>query len=186
MVKGFGNVESFFKLSLLAFLLLLMVIGRSYPEKSRLFPELLITITILFVILSFIQGFIKPRGEKKKEQAKAPETPALDILEEKLRWVKEMEEKSGEDAGFKLLGESERRKRLWQSVLIILVSLGIGYLGGFLLTIPFYFITFGILHGPGKQALKYIIIGVGITVVIYGFFTTLMGVPLLRGLLWDF
>lgn len=183
MLKRFGTGESIFKLCLLAFLLLLIWVGRAYPEKSRLFPELLIAITFLFVILSFIQDLIKPRGEKKQD-AKAPETPPLDIREEKLRWVKEMEEKSSEDAGFALLGKSERRKRLWQSVLIILASLGIGYLGGFLLAVPFYFIMFGILHGPGKQALKYIIIGVGITVITYIFFTKLMGVPLLRGVLW--
>ena len=58
MLKRFGTGESIFKLCLLAFLLLLIWVGRAYPEKSRLFPELLIAITFLFVILSFLYRWL--------------------------------------------------------------------------------------------------------------------------------
>ncbi len=78
-----------------------------------------------------------------------------------------------------------RRKRLIESTVIVLISLGIGYLGGFLLTVPFYFIAFGFLHGDKKKAAKYIIIALATTAVIYISFTKLMMVPLLEGLLWD-
>jgi len=38
-----------------------------YPEKSRLFPQLLGGITVVFIIISFVQGFLKPRhGEEKR------------------------------------------------------------------------------------------------------------------------
>jgi VIT1/CCC1 family predicted Fe2+/Mn2+ transporter len=114
----------------------------------------------------------------------SPEVPPSDILEEKMRWMKEVEEKA-DDAGYEMLESSLRRKRLFESIVIVLISLGIGYLGGFLLIVPFYFIAFGILHGQKKKAIKYIIIGLVITAVTYISFTKLMGIPLLQGLLWD-
>jgi hypothetical protein len=113
-----------------------------------------------------------------------PEAPPSDIVEEKMRWMKEVEAQA-EDAGYEVLETTLRRKRLFQSIVIVLISLGIGYLGGFLLTVPFYFIAFGILHGQKKKAIKYIIIGLAITAVTYLSFTKLMGVPLLQGLWWD-
>jgi VIT1/CCC1 family predicted Fe2+/Mn2+ transporter len=113
-----------------------------------------------------------------------PEAPPSDIVEEKMRWMKEVEAQA-EDAGYEMLESGLRRKRLIESIAIILVSLGIGSLGGFLLTVPFYFIAFGILHGQRKKAFKYIIIALVITAVTYLSFTKLMGVPLLQGLWWD-
>jgi len=156
------------------------------PRASRLFPQILGFITVMFLVISFIQDFIRIRGKKGKEKAgeSLPEAPPSDIVEEKMRWMKEVEEKA-EDAGYEMLESGLRRKRLIESIAIILVSLGIGSLGGFLLTVPFYFIAFGILHGQRKKAFKYIIIAVVITAVIYLSFTKLMGVPLLQGLWWE-
>ena len=185
MAKRFRPTETIFKVCLLAFFLMLMWMGRTYPEKSRLFPELLGGITVLFIILSFVQDFLKPKGEGKKVVVKDPEPASSDVREETLKRLKEVEEHA-EDAGYVELEASLKKKRLTQAVIIILISLGIGYLGGFLLTVPFYFITFGVLHGDKKKALKYVIIGVAITVVTYMSFTKLMGVPLLRGVLWEF
>jgi hypothetical protein len=178
------SAETVFKLCVLAFILFLVWTSRSYPEKSRLFPQLLGSVTIILILVSFAQGLVKPKGAVQEEETKGPDGPAADVREEKLRLVKELEEKGEGDAGYELLEKSLRRKRLFQSVVIILVSLGIGYLGGFLLTVPFYFIVFGLLHGQKKHALRYIVIAIVITVVIYLFFTYLMGVPLLRGVLW--
>ncbi len=185
MAGFFKKTETIFKLCLLVLFLFLMWVGRTYPKQSRLFPQILGTITVLFIIISFIQDFISLR-RKKEEGAKEslPEVPPSDILEEKMRWMKEVEEKA-EDAGYEMLESGLRRKRLFESIVIILVSLGIGYLGGFLLTVPFYFIAFGILHGQKKKAIKYIIIGLAVTAVTYLSFTKLMGIPLLEGLWWD-
>ncbi len=180
MASGLRNTDSVFKVFLLAFFLFWMWTGRSYPEKSRLFPDLLSGAGIILIILSFITGLVKP---KKQKIGKAP-LPSSDTREEKLRWVKEMEEESEKDAGFELLEKSERKRRLWQSILIVIISLAIGYLGGFLLIVPFYFITFGILHGKKKQTFRYVIIAFGVSLVVYGFFTSLMGVPLLKGICW--
>ena len=185
MVKWLRNTEFILKLCLLGFFLLLMSISQTYPKKSRLFPELLGGITVILIIASLILDILKSKRKERNEELQTPEAVLSDIVEKKMRMVKEAEEKS-EDAGFELLEASERKKRLRQCVLIILISLGIGYLGGFLLTVPFYFITFGILHGARKQALKYIVIAFGTTVAAYLFFTTLMGIPLLRGALWRF
>ncbi len=186
MVAFLKRTETIFKLCLLALFLFLMWVGRTYPKASRLFPEILGTITVLFIIISFTQDFISLRRKKEKEVVKepSPEAPPSDIVEEKMRWMKEVEEKA-DDAGYEVLETSLRRKRLFESIVIVLISLGIGYLGGFLLIVPFYFIAFGILHGQKKKAIKYIIIGLAITAVIYISFTKLMGIPLLQGLWWD-
>jgi VIT1/CCC1 family predicted Fe2+/Mn2+ transporter len=141
-------------------------------------------VTIILILVSFVQTLIGPKGAVGEKATKVPETPPASVREEKLRLVRELEEKGEGDAGYELLEKGLRRKRLVQSVIIILISLGIGYLGGFLLTVPFYFITFGLLHGQKRQGLRYIVIAIVITGVIYLFFTHLMGVPLLRGIWW--
>ena len=185
MAKRFKPLETIFRLCLIAFFLLLLWMGRDYPVKSRLFPQILGGISILFLILSFVQDFLKPKGEGKKAEVKEPEPAVSDVREETLRRLKEVEEHA-DDAGYVELDASLKRKRLTQGVIVILISLGIGYLGGFLLIVPFYFIAFGILHGDRKKALKYVFIAAGVTVVTYLSFSWLMGVPLLRGALWEF
>lgn len=185
MAKRFRPLETIFKVCLIAFFLLLLWMGRDYPAKSRLFPQLLGGISILFILLSFVQDFLKSKGERKAEGVKKPEPPSADVREETLRRLKEAEEHA-DDAGYVELEASLKKKRLTQGVIIILISLGIGYLGGFLLIVPFYFISFGILHGDRKKAVKYVIIAAAVTVVTYLSFTSLMGVPLLRGALWEF
>jgi len=184
MTGRLRSAETVFKLCVLVFILFLVWTSRSYPEKSRLFPQLLGSVTIILILVSFVQALIRPKGAMREEEAQSPDTPPPDAREEKLRLVKELEKKGEGDAGYELLEKSLRRKRLVQSVTIILISLGIGYLGGFLLTVPFYFIVFGLLHGQKKHALRYVAIAIGTTVVIYLFFTYLMGVPLLRGVWW--
>ena len=172
----------------MALFLFLMWAARPYPKQSRLFPLILGAITVLFIIISFFQDFYKLRRKKEKEVDKEtpPEAPPSDIVEEKMKWMKkELEEKGGEDAGYEMLETGLRRKRLIESIAIVLISLGIGYLGGFLLTVPFYFIAFGILHGDKKKAIKYIVIALAVTAATYLSFSKLMAVPLLRGLWLD-
>ncbi len=185
MARRFKPLETIFKLCLIAFFLVLLWMGRDYPVKSRMFPQILGGITILFLILSFVQDFLKPRGEGKKAEVKEPEPAVTDVREETLRRLKEAEEHA-DDAGYVELEADVKRKRLTQGIIVILISLGIGYLGGFLLIVPFYFIAFGILHGDRKKVLKYVFIAAGVTVVTYLSFSWLMGVPLLRGALWEF
>ncbi|MFB3887114.1 MAG: tripartite tricarboxylate transporter TctB family protein [Thermodesulfobacteriota bacterium] len=186
MLALLKKTETIFKICLLILFLFLMWVSRTYPRNSRLFPEILGGITVVLILISFAQDFLKVRRGQEKEVAKEPppEAPPSDIVEEKMRWMKEVEEKA-EDAGYEVLETGLRRKRLVESILIILISLGIGYLGGFLLTVPFYFIAFGILHGEKKKAVKYIVIALVITAVTYLSFTKLMGIPLLQGLWWE-
>jgi hypothetical protein len=186
MLAGLKKTEMIFKICLVILFLFLMWVSRTYPRNSRLFPQILGGITVILIIVSFVQDFLKIRRSKEKKvvEESLPEAPPSDIVEEKMRWMKEVEEKA-EDAGYEVLETGLRRKRLVESILIILISLGIGYLGGFLLIVPFYFIAFGLLHGQKKKAIKYIIIAVAITVVTYLSFTKLMGIPLLQGFLWE-
>jgi hypothetical protein len=184
VMRRLRSTETVFKLCLLVFILFLVWTSRSYPEKSRLFPQLLGSVTAILILVSFVQALIGPRRAVREEETGVPETPPASVREEKLKLVKELEEKGEADAGYELLEKSLRRKRLVQSVIVILISLGIGYLGGFLLTVPFYFIVFGLLHGQKKYAFRYVVIAISITAVIYLFFTYLMGVPLLRGIWW--
>jgi hypothetical protein len=185
MARRFKPLETIFKLCLIAFFLVLLWMGRDYPVKSRMFPQILGGISILFIIFSFLQDFLKPRGGKDEVEVKEPEPDVSDVREETLRRLREAEEHA-DDAGYVELEADVKRKRLTQSVIIILISLGIGYLGGFLLIVPFYFMAFGILHGGRKKALKYVFIAAGVTIVTYLSFSWLMGVPLLRGALWEF
>ena len=106
------------------------------------------------------------------------------MWEEQKRRIKEVEQKS-EDAGYEVLEEGLRKKRLRQTVVIILISLAIGYLGGVLLVVPFCYITFGIVLGQRKEIFKYIIVAIGVTVVTYLCFFSFMRVPLLEGILWE-
>jgi hypothetical protein len=186
VAKWLTNLKTIFKFCLLAFFLFLMWTGRTYPEESRLFPELLGIVTVIIIIVSLIVDFMKTKGTENAKTSKTlpPELSSSDIREEKMRLIKEIGEKSEKDAGYELLEEGLRKKRLIQAVLIVLVSLVVGYLGGFLLTVPFYFLAFGTLHGQRKHIVKYILIAAGVTLLVYLFFTFFMGVPLLRGALW--
>ncbi len=184
MIRGPRRTETLFKLGALVFILLLMWTARDYPPRSRLFPELLGIVTGILILISTVQSLFKPKGREMKEDREIPEVQPADVRQEKLRLLKELEEKGDADAGYEFLEEGLRKKRLFQSVLIILISLGIGYVGGFLLTVPFYFLAFGLLHGQRRRVVRTIVIAAGITIVTYLFFTSLMGVPLLRGLWW--
>ncbi len=185
MAKRFRATETIFKACLLFFFLMWMWIGRTYPVKSRLFPEILGGISAFFIIISFVQDYLKPGGNGKKADVKEPAPPSSDQRKEILMELEHVE-KQAEDAGYVELEESLKKKRLAQGIIIVLISLGIGYLGGYLLIVPFFFVSFGILFGEKKKAWKYVIIAAAITVVTYLSFSSLMGVPVLRGVLWEF
>jgi hypothetical protein len=183
MTRRWFRTETVFKIVLVAFLLMLMWMARDYPDKSRLFPMIILGITILMTSWTLLQDILKlEKGTGKRGNKKAKASSR--IPEEQMRLIKGLEEQEEKDAGLEPLEERLARKRYRQSAAIILISLGIGYLGGFLLTVPFYFMAFGLLHGKREHTPRYITIAVGITMVIYFFFSHLMGVPLLRGLLW--
>jgi ABC-type amino acid transport system permease subunit len=179
MAKWLRSIEFLVELGLLIFFLLLLWMARIYPEKSRFFPMLLCTAAVILTLTSLIQGFFKVQ-EKRKKEKKEDTFPAEDVHREKLKWAEDVEEESEGDAGFKQLDEESRRKRVCQSLLIVFISIIIGYIGGFLLAVPFYFLAFGVLHGQKKQVTKYIIIALVITLLVYVFFMYFMGVPLLR------
>lgn len=179
-----AGTETLFKILLLLFLLMLLWIVRDYPEESRLFPVIIFVITIVLILVTFLQSLFTG-GEEPAKRERLPERAAPSgVPAEPMRKLKELEEQGEKDAGLEPLEKRLARKRSRQSAAIILIALVIGYLGGFLLTVPFYFLAFGALHGKREHTKRYILIAVGVTAVIYFSLSYLMGVPLLRGLYW--
>jgi len=111
MAKWYKNIESIYKLGLLAIFLFLLWEARSYPQRTRFFPDILAAVAAILIVFSFIENFIKSKTGQKEKETAGPESPPEDIREAKLRQLRELEEKS-DDAGLVLLEESERKKRL--------------------------------------------------------------------------
>ena len=100
MLKRIIYPDFFLKLVFLAFFLVIIWVSRSYPEKSRLFPQLLGVISSILIIGSLIQDFKNPKRKKGDHEARKLEPAHLNTRSEKMRWVQEMEEKAeDEDAG---------------------------------------------------------------------------------------
>ena len=133
-----------------------------YPEKSKAFPQLLSAVSMILVIISLIFDFTK-------KEIVAGELTDVDDSE-----VKVLDEET----------KRARRQRFYKAWGIIIVSTAVGFLGGFLFTTLFSFLGFTIFFGERQNLVKNVLIAVGMTVFIYLSFATMMGVPLLEGILW--
>jgi hypothetical protein len=92
-----------------------------------------------------------------------------------------------DEAEVKVLDEETkkaRKQRFYKAWGIIIVSSAVGFLGGFLFSTFFYFLGFALFFGERKNLVKNILLAVAMTAVIYVTFETIMGVPLLEGILW--
>ncbi len=133
-----------------------------FPEKSKAFPQLIAVVSMIIVLISLFFDFTKQEivhGE------------IIDV----------------DDAEVKVLDDETKRarkQRFYKAWGIILVSSAVGFLGGFLFSSLFFFLGFAIFFGEKKDLVKNICIAVAMTVFIYVSFETMMGVPLLEGILW--
>lgn len=178
MTKRPTKAEFSVKIVLLAFFLLLIWESRGYEEESALFPRLLGAVTGILIVVSLTSDLIFFR-----KKGKGGTLIALNLPNEPSKSA-DSEVEGEVEVGYEFVTDRIRKKKLLQTLFLMLISLVIGSLGGFLWIGPFFFIAFGFLQGkPGKK-FNYILSALVFTGVTYLFFVVLMGVPLLRGLWW--
>ena len=162
MREKLTSVEVLFKLALLAFFGLLYLLSISYPAKSRQFPQLIATFILIILFISLIIDLTR-KGAVAGEISEVDDTE-LKIIDKETRRA--------------------RRIRFYLAWGIILFSVGIGFLGGFLFTTFSLFIGFAFFFGERKNLLKNTALAVCITVAVYVLFEWVMKVPLIGGILW--
>lgn len=158
MIEPLKRPDVWCKMALMALFSLLYAVARSYPSESRQFPQLIAVFTLVVLAISLVRDFL---GKK----ASRPESA------------------EASDAGFQVTDQQredrERKKRLYLTWGLILISTAIGFWGGFLITTFLLFIGFALLFGERKHLLRNSLTAVAITAVIYVVFEWIMRVPLL-------
>jgi hypothetical protein len=162
MLEKLKRTEVWFKVVLLAFFGILYAQAFSFPQQSRQFPHLIALPSLILTLVSLVIDFA---GKKMATgQIAGTEDAELTTLDESAR--------------------RERKKRFWQAWGIILVSMAIGFLGGFLFSAFSLLVGFAFLFGRKENLRKNLIYAVAITIATYLVFQWFMDVPLLRGTLW--
>lgn len=135
------------------------MVAMQYSHKARQVPCLIALLTLILIAFSL----------------------AGDLY----RWLRERE--SSSTKGGRPAVEGTRRTRFFKAWLIIIVSTGVGVLGGFLFTAFFLFAGFPLLLGDeeGRPLVWQLSLAAIMTACIYIVFEYLMGVPLLSGLLLE-
>jgi hypothetical protein len=162
MLEKLKRTEVWFKLVLLTLFGFWYAQAISFPEKSRQFPHLIAVPSLILTLISLIIDFARKR-----------EIPG-EIAE-------------GNDSNLIILDASarkEQRKRFWQAWGIILASMAVGFLGGFLFSAFFLLVGFALFFGSRGNLIKNMILAVVITMATYVTFQWFMDVPLMRGVLW--
>lgn len=155
----FKRLDVWCKIALMALFVLLFAMARSYPSESRQFPQLIAVFTFIMLAISLVRDFLAIKTEAPPKSA----------------------EKG--DVGFRATdpekGITEKKKRLYLTWGMILVSTGIGFWGGFLITTFLIFIGFALFFGDRKHLLRNSLTAIAVTAVIYFVFEWIMRVPLL-------
>ncbi len=159
MKEKHKSLDTWCKIVLIALFALLFVMARSYPSESRQFPQLIAVFTLFVLVISLVRDFFGKKAVAPPESAEAS------------------------DAGFQaadtVKGEKERKKRLYLTWGMILVSTAIGFWGGFLITTFLLFIGFALFFGEKKHLFRNSLTAIAVTAVIYVVFEWIMRVPLL-------
>ena len=162
MRERLKSTEAWFKIVLLFVFSVFFILALPYPRESRQFPQILAAIGLALTAVALAIDFLRPRviaGE------------IGDVDDTELRVL---------DAATR----AARRKRFYQAWAIILVSAGIGFLGGFLFSAILLFAGFGLAFGSRENRARNMIVAVAMTVLVYFVFGRIMAVPLLDGVLW--
>lgn len=135
------------------------MLATQYSQKARQVPRLIALITLILI--------------------------ALALLGDLVRWLRERESSSPRSS--LPAAEGKRRIRFFKAWLIIIVSTGVGVLGGFLFSAFFLLAGFPLLLSDekGHSLVWQLSLAAIMTACIYVVFQHLMGVPLLSGLLLD-
>jgi hypothetical protein len=162
MKENLNLTEFWFKLILLIFFSLLYLLSIPYPLRAKQFPQLIALFGLILIVISLIFDFIR-KGTETGEMTDIGDTE-LKVIDKEAK--------------------KRMRKRFYQAWAIIIVSTAIGFLGGFLFTTFFLFISFALLFGHKRNLSKNTAIAVSLTIIIYFTFEWIFGVPLLEGVLW--
>jgi len=162
MKEKLKSTEVWFKIILLFVFSGFFILAIPYPQESRQFPQLLAAISVVLTVIALAMNFLRA-------QVIAGEIDGVDDTELKVV-----------DTATRLA----RRKRFYLAWAILLISTGIGFLGGFLFSAVLLFGGFGLASGRRENWVKNVIIAVAMTVVVYFIFGRIMAVPLLNGVLW--
>ena len=162
MREKFKLTEVWCKIALIFIFSACYVLAIPFPEKSRQFPQLLAVISLVMTVIALIVDF--SRKDTLRGEITGVDDTELKVLDAKTK--------------------KARKRRLYQAWAIILVSTGVGFLGGFLFSALCFFAAFALVFGSGGKRVKNMIIAVALTIVVYFVFGRTMGVPLLEGALW--
>jgi uncharacterized membrane protein YfcA len=162
MLDKLKRTGVWFRLVLLAFFGFWYAEAFSFPQQSRQFPHLIAVPSLILTLISLIIDFTNKK-EVKGEIA-GTDDAELTTLDESAR--------------------KERKRRFWKAWGIILVSMAVGFLGGFLFSAFLLLCGFALFFGSRHNLIKNMILAVVITIATYMTFQWFMDVPLLRGLLW--
>ena len=162
MKEKLKSTEVWFKIILLFVFSGFFILAIPYPQESRQFPQLLAAISVVLTVIALVMNFLRA-------QVIAGEIDGVDDTELKV---------------VDTATRNVRRRRFYQAWAILLVSTGVGYLGGFLFSTVLLFGGFGLAFGRRENLVKNMIVAVAMTVVVYFIFGRIMAVPLLNGVLW--
>ena len=154
--------EVWFKIVLLFVFSGFYILAIPYPQESGQFPQLLAAISLILTLAALAADFLRA-------QVTAGEIGDVDDTELKV---------------VDTATRNVRRRRFYQAWAILLVSTGVGYLGGFLFSTVLLFGGFGLAFGRRENWVKNMIVAAAMTVVVYFIFGRIMAVPLLNGVLW--
>ena len=76
-----------------------------------------------------------------------------------------------------------KRGRFFRAWAVIIVSVALGYLGGFLITTFLLLFGFALISGDRKRLAQNTLIGTGVTLLTYLIFGLIMRVPLLESII---
>ena len=162
MKEKFRLVEVWCKIALLFFFSAFYLLAIPFPEKSRQFPQVLAVVSLALTLMALVLDFT--RKNAVQAEISDVDNTELEVL----------------DAATK----RARRKRYYKAWAIIIVSTGVGFLGGFLFSALCLFAGFAVLSGGREKLMRNATVGLTMTLVVYVVFGMTMRVPLLSGLLW--
>lgn len=157
-----NSADVWFKIVLLFVFGGFFILALPYPQDSRQFPQLLAVVSLFLTAAALVADFL--RVQDVTGEIGSVDDTELKVLDAETR--------------------KARRKRYYLAWAILLVSTGVGFLGGFLFSTVLLFVSFGLIFGRREHRVKNVIVAVVLTVGVYFVFGRIMAVPLLDGLLW--
>jgi hypothetical protein len=160
--EKFRLTEVWLKVGLLFFFTAFYLLALPFPEKSRQFPQLLALVSLGLTVIALILDFT--RGSAVQAEIADVDNTELEVRDGATRRA--------------------RRKRYYRAWAIVIVSTGVGILGGFFFSALCLIGGFSVLFGSREHIRRNTLAGIGIVAGVYIVFGKVMGVPLLNGVLW--